>query len=117
MEYKEANLITINGGAAAELFAEEFRKVLLNVNDLCVPADTEREIKLTFKIRPTKDRSMASILIEAKSKLAGVEPHSGQVFIGHEGNKLRALTSDMKQGQLFDEKAQTSSVDQQSDKK
>ena len=113
--YKDANLQTINGGAALDLFQEELRKVLLNINDLSVPAESEREIKLVFKIRPTKDRGTASILIQASSKLALIEPHGGHIFIGHEGNKLRALAS-ASQGNLFDEKAQTQTVDQQTNK-
>ncbi len=113
--YKDATLNTINGGAAVDLFAEELRKVLLNINDLSVPAETEREIKLVFKVRPTKDRSTASILIQASSKLALIEPHGGHIFIGHEGNKLRALAASQ-QGNLFDEKAHASAVDQQTNK-
>jgi len=112
MNYKAATLETIGGGAALDLFQEEFRRVLGNINDLSVPAETERSITLKFTIKPTKDRGTAAILISATSKMAAIEPHGSHIFIGHEGNQLRAYAAPV-QGGLFNEKAQTQSIDEQ----
>lgn len=110
--YKDATLLTINGGSAVDIFGDAFKKVLGNINDLSTPAEEKREIVLKFKITPTKDRGTAAILISCNTKMAGVEPHGGHIFIGHEGNKLRALAAGS-QGNLFDEKAQTQATDAQ----
>ena len=113
--YKDATLNTLNGGSAHDIFNHALSKVIANINDISTPAEEKRQITLTFEFSPTKDRGTSSVLIGVRTKLAEVEKHGGHIFIGHEGNKLRALAS-ASQGNLFDEKAQTQTVDQQTNK-
>lgn len=97
MEYQKVRLESINNGAAQELFEEEFKKVLTNINDISVEADAVREIKLVFKIKPSKDRQTAITTVEAHSKLATVMPHSSSIYLSFRDNKPEAFVSNMKQ--------------------
>lgn len=100
IEYKKAQLATINKGAAPELFAEAFGKVLDNINDISTDANAVREIVMKFKIKPGKDRSTAKTTIECTTKLPGIIPHESHIFLGHEGNKPVAHVSNMSQQDL-----------------
>ena len=97
MEIKKVELSTINNGAAVELFQEEMDKVLKNINDISVDADAVREIKLVFKIKPTHDRLSAAVIIEAQSKLASVQKHSGSMFLSNKKNGIEAFVSNPNQ--------------------
>lgn len=108
MEIKKVELGTINNGAAVELFQEEMEKVLKNINDISVDAEAVREIKLSFKIKPTHDRLSASVTIEAQSKLASVQKHSGSMFLSNKPNKIEAyVTNPHQQTMDFGQSQQT----------
>lgn len=93
MQTQRVDLHTINNGAAGELFQEELTKVLANINDISVDAEGVREIKLVFKIKPTHDRLSSSVTIEASSKLACVQKHSGSMFLSNKLNKIEAFVT------------------------
>jgi hypothetical protein len=93
-EYKEVNLNTINSGAAIDLFNEEFGKVIDNIMDENTKADTVREIQISVKIKPNKDRSAASTQIQVKSKMAPLKPHEHFFHFANDGHKIKALTHD-----------------------
>lgn len=103
MEIKPVNLTTINNGAASELFEEELKKVLANVNDISVDAEAVREIKLVFKIKPTHDRMSSAVTIEASSKLACVAKHSGSMFLSTKLNKIEAYVTNPHQQTFFEQ--------------
>lgn len=81
MEHKIVSLTTINNGAALELFEEELKKVLANMNDVSVESDATREITLKFKFKPSNDGSMAVTTVQAISKMAPIKPHGGSIFV------------------------------------
>lgn len=100
MEIKPVELATINNGAASELFQEELKKVLGNINDISVDAEAMREIKLVFKIKPSGDRTSSTVTIEASSKLAAVAKHSGSMFLSTKLNKIEAFVTNPHQQHL-----------------
>lgn len=107
MEIQEVGLSTINNGAAVELFQEELKKVLANINDISVDAKTAREIKLVFKIEPTDDRLSAAVTISSQCKLASVTKHSGSMFLSHKKNGLEAFVTNPHQQHMdFESKPQ-----------
>lgn len=93
-DYKEVNLNSINSGAATELFDEEFKKVIKNIMDVNTSAQASREIQITVKIRPSKDRQTATTLIQVKSKLAPLKPHEHFLHFRFDGSRTKALTHD-----------------------
>ncbi len=97
LEQKELSLSTLNGGALEDLFNEEFKKVLGNINDLNAEADTPREICIKIKIQPSKDRLTAETLVQVSSKLAPHKPIAGTTFFAFENNKHKAYTQNPKQ--------------------
>lgn len=112
MEYKEVNLDTLNGGSAKDLFDEEFKKVLNNINDINSEPDAVREVKLIFKIKPSKDRRSATTSVQATSKLAGAIPHQGSMFLGFAGNRPKAYVNDIRQTMIdFPQQTQTPSTE------
>ena len=82
-QYKEVSLESINNGAALELFQEELKRVMGNINDVSISSDAPREIRLVFKIKPSKDRSSALTTIQASSKLVSTE-HQSSIFISRQ---------------------------------
>lgn len=107
MEYKEVRLETINNGAAQELFEEEFKKVLTNINDISVEPDAVREIRLTFRFKPSKDRMAAVTTVEASTKLAQVLPHEASIFLSFNENKPKAFVNNIRQTTMDFEKKKT----------
>lgn len=96
--YEEMSLRNLGAGAATELFDEELRGVLENIGDPNTPADALREVVL--KIRPNSDRSAAAVEIHATSKLAPVKPVETHVFMGMDGDRVRAYENNPRQPNL-----------------
>jgi len=97
MDYEEVRIETINNGAAKELFEEEFKKVLANINDISVESDAVRSITLVFTIKPSKDRMAAVTTVEARTKLASVLPHGSSIFLSFNKNVAKAFVNNIKQ--------------------
>lgn len=104
MEYKNVTLATINQGAAVELFAEEFKKALVNINDISVDAESVREIKLIIRIEPSADRQSALTTVQCTSKLPGVKAHGSAIHLAFRDNKAKAFVGCATQGSLFEPK-------------
>lgn len=83
MDYKNVDLNTINNGAALELFQEELKRVMDNINDVSIQSDAAREITLKFKIKPNKDRSSAVTTIKSSSRIISNE-HESSIFISRD---------------------------------
>ena len=96
-EFKEVSLSTLGKGAAADLFAEEFAKVLENIADVNTEAKAPREIRLSVKIIPRENRDFAAVKISCTSKLAALKQYETSVHMGVEGGKVRAFEEEIKQ--------------------
>lgn len=100
MEYKEVSLDTINKGAAKELFHEALQKVIANINDLNVPAEGDRQIRLTVTFSPNNDRQTIITYVEVQTKLPPVREHQDTMYLAFHGNKQKALVHDVNQPNL-----------------
>jgi len=98
----DVTLETVARGAAPEVFAHEFAKVLKNIQDPNTDPGEVRSISLTFKFKPLTSREEAQVRLEVKSKLAAMAPVGGHMFMGRQDGKLRATTHDTSQDDLFD---------------
>jgi len=73
---------SISNGAAVERLNFELQTVLENILNANTSPIAIREINLKVKIKPSDDRSVASVTIQATSKLAPVIEHITQLYIG-----------------------------------
>ena len=99
-EMKEVQLATLGKGAAAIMFAEEFKKALENIADVNTPAKTVREVMLTVSIYPREERDFADIVISSSSKLAKFKGFESRVHIGPVGGEVKAFEEVVKQAEL-----------------
>lgn len=100
-EIPVANLVSICGGAAEEVFQREMKRMLENIKDPSTDPDKKRKIILEFSFEPLADRSGAEVVFACTSKLAGVEATKGNVFFARQGNELRIFTRDPRQIAMF----------------
>ena len=100
MDYKKVSLETLNGGAVLELFEEEWSRILSNIQDENTDPEAVRELKISIKLKPGKDRASANTLVNVSSKLAAIVPHESFVMFSREKGSLVAFTSDPKQPEL-----------------
>ncbi len=99
--YKKVDLSNLNSGAAIDLFEAEFQKVLKNLADENTRPDAVREIKLTVKIKPSKNRGeSATTEVSVVSKLAPIKPHESFMVLNFDGNTVEAYTTDINQKEL-----------------
>lgn len=99
-ELKELTLESIAAGAASELFDHALAEVLANIRDPNTDAEAKRTIKLEFVFNPHRSRNEAAVSVEVSSKLAGVLPASGYLFVAREDGQLVAYTNDVQQENL-----------------
>jgi hypothetical protein len=99
-EIKEVELENLNGGAALELFADEWRRVMENIIDPNTRPDAVREITLRIKVKPDKTRRAASTEISIGSKLQRVKPHESFIYFETREGKIKAYPDDPNQGTL-----------------
>lgn len=96
------SLITLNQGAAVELFDNELKRVLANIADSQTEATASREIKLSVKIKPTESRKEAAVILKCESKTAAQKPAASQMWFGKVEGEAVAVQTDPNQGKLFD---------------
>ncbi len=77
---KKIELSNIQSGVVFDLFDEELRKVLANIEDENTAANTERSITLKIAIKPDKTRRTGEVKVHAYSTLAKVKPAESFVF-------------------------------------
>lgn len=99
-EMKEVSLATLGKGAAAEMFAEEMKKVLENIADVNTPAKAVREVTLTVRLFPREERDFADIEISSASKLAKFKGFESRVHIGPVGGEVKAFEEVIRQQTL-----------------
>jgi hypothetical protein len=83
-EEKEVTLETLGRGGAVEQFNAELERALADCLDPNADPKAARAVVLTVKLKPTEDRTAASIEYKVAAKLAGMKPQGGVVFIGKE---------------------------------
>ena len=78
-------LSNLDGGALQEIFEAKLPEVLSNIRDPNTKAETQREINISIKIKPSKSRKEAELIYGIKTKLAAATEQSTTVFIGKGG--------------------------------
>jgi hypothetical protein len=101
-EKNELSLSTINEGAVNDLFTEELEKVLRNIHDLNTKADAVREINISIKFKPNKDRLTASTDVKVSSKLSPPNLITGSLFLMFDNNKPKAYANNPHQMNFSD---------------
>jgi len=99
-ELKEVTLETLGAGVAGELFAKEFAEVLQNIADPNTAAEATRSITLTFKIKPSEDRSYGKIEVSPSKRLAPIKSYKTNIHIVGTNAGAKAYTDHPKQGLL-----------------
>jgi hypothetical protein len=94
IESREVSLVTINSGAIADLFAEEFEKLVANVADENTLPGKTRSITIKVSVKPTSTREMAATRVEVTSQLAPLKPHESTIVFTSDGEKVSAFTMD-----------------------
>lgn len=97
-----ASLITLNKGAAVELFDSALKEVLDNIADPNAEAEAVREIIIKVRMKPSESRESAAVSIECSSKLAQPKASPGVVYFGKSEGQRVAVQSNPTQGGLFD---------------
>ena len=76
----KVELQKIQNGAVLELFGEELKKVLANIEDENTAANSERSITIKVAIKPDKTRRTGEVRIQASSNLAKIKPSESFLF-------------------------------------
>lgn len=69
------------GGALKEKLNQEVKKVLENITDPNTKETETRKLTLNISFKPSKERDLAEISIETKSKLAAAIPSTTKIII------------------------------------
>lgn len=96
METKEMELTTVElgslaRGAVIERFDEAMKRVLENIVDPDMVANSVREINMKIRFAPSKDRRSAAIDIAVEPKLAKKNTVGTLIHIGKRGNQVEAF--------------------------
>jgi len=92
---ERAALDKIQNGAIFDLFNEEFKKVLANIEDENTAPNTERSITIKIAIKPDKTRRTGEVKTQVSSTLAKVKPTESFLFFDRdEKGKFAAYTDD-----------------------
>jgi len=105
---KKVELQSIQNGAVLDLFNEELRKVLTNIEDENTVANQERSITIKIAIKPDKTRRTGEVKTQVSSTLAKVKPAESFLFFDRDetgnfsayaddpGPELPGITEDTK---------------------
>ncbi len=100
MSYKEVTLENLSGGALVDMFDVELKKVLANIADENTKPDGVRELKISLKIKPAKDRETAATELQVVSKLVPIVPKESMLMFSSDGTTVKAFGSDPQQEHL-----------------
>lgn len=103
---EQVSLVTLNGGAAVELFDDELQKVLDNIGDPNTKPDAAREVVLVIKIKPDEKRRYCDVTIQAKSKIAPTRESGTVFFLGKKAGSTRVIASERNTDQMTLEEAE-----------
>jgi len=93
---EKIELYTIQNGVVIDLFNEELRKVLENIDDENTAPNETRSITIKIAIKPDKTRRTGEVKTQVSSSLAKVKPAESFLFFDHDNQsgKLAAYTDD-----------------------
>jgi hypothetical protein len=92
---KKIELSSIQQGVISELFDEELKKVLANIEDENTDAKAERSVMIKVAIKPDKTRRTGEVKVQAYSTLAKIKPVESFVFFDvDESGKFAAFEDD-----------------------
>lgn len=100
-EFKKLDITNVASGAAAELFDHAMGEVLANVMDENRDPLEVRKVTLTFEIKSNKERNMASVAVQASTKLAAVVKADSTMFFRNEKGRPVAYAHNIFQPELF----------------
>lgn len=75
------NVDNIAGGALYELMGEALKNLAINLTDPNTSEKASRSITIKFKAQPYPDRSGFTYSVGVETKMAGMNPASGNAFI------------------------------------
>lgn len=90
------NFDTLANGAAKERFNYELEKVLENIKDPNTKDTKVRKLTLTICFKPTEDRDLAEVSIEAKSTLAAAIPSKTKIMIDRDIETGKVVAAEYK---------------------
>ena len=93
----EANINTIGGGIAPNLFKEGLERLLENIQDEATSAEAKRTLTLEFTFSPDSQRGLLDCKVNMKTKLAPISGRKAMVWLSKDGT---ATISDPKQTEL-----------------
>jgi hypothetical protein len=92
---QKIELQTIQNGAVLDLFNEELKKVLGNIEDENTAADSGRSITIKVSIKPDKTRRTGEVKVQVSSSLAKIRASESFLFFDKdEGGKFSAYADD-----------------------
>ncbi|ADK81635.1 hypothetical protein [Sediminispirochaeta smaragdinae] len=99
-DYKRVTIETLNKGAVIDLFDEAWQQIMDNIADDNCDAQITREVTVSVKVKPSKDRSSANTICGVKTKLAPIKPTESFVLFSKSGGSMEAYTTDPRQQDL-----------------
>jgi len=100
VDYQEVTIDSLNSGAVKELFEEAWGRLLENVGDENTKPDAVREVRITIRVKPDKKRATAVTTVAVGDKLTPINPHESFILLSSDGDRVKAYTTDPKQGAL-----------------
>jgi len=100
MSFKKLVISQMGGGVIEELLSEELKAVLANIGDPNTKAQVPRVIEMKIKFKPAEDRSLATVQVETKSKLAPIRPYETITVLSTDGKTVSAFENDLTQPEL-----------------
>lgn len=85
------SLETLDRGGVVEVFGGCLQEVLENIKDPNTRAEGVREITITFKFKPGKERNHTNMTYSTKTKLQPVEPVEIPLFVDKDRNTKKAI--------------------------
>jgi hypothetical protein len=92
-------------GQAPDLFERELQKVLANIADDDMPANSPRKIVMEFIFKPGNDRSEIQTFVNADAKLVKASGVAGLMYAVNDDGELKASNSNPRQLKLTDQLA------------
>lgn len=80
-EKDPVSLASLYGGAVLEAVDHELQNVLANIQDVNTSPVAARAVTLQIKIKPNKERNIASLTFQASSRLAPAEALESSILI------------------------------------
>jgi hypothetical protein len=77
---KKIELSHFQHGVVVDLFDEELKKVLANIEDENTEAKAERSVTIKIAVKPDKTRRTGEVKVQAHSTLAKIKPMESFVF-------------------------------------